>query len=141
MKQLLEIDDQLPHVYYDLGLNYNYLYQYDKAITAFEKSLQLYNEWDSKPWWVANYTQLGSAYHKTRQYNKEIELYKKAEQDFPDDHALTLRQAILSLSDADTIEANRYIEKYISIRQGRTQHRDRYRNRYCYDLLRSRYSE
>jgi tetratricopeptide (TPR) repeat protein len=105
----------LPHAYYDLGTAYSYLYQYDKAITAYEKSLQIYNEWDSKSWWVFNYTNLGTAYHKTGQYRKEKKLYKKAEQDFPNDPTLIYRQAILSLSEADTIEANRYIEKYISI--------------------------
>jgi tetratricopeptide (TPR) repeat protein len=93
------------------------LYQYDKAIIAYEKSLQIYNEWGSKPWWVFNYTGLGSAYHKTRQYKEEEELYKKAEQDFPDDPSLIERQAILSLSEGDTIIANRYIEKLISIRK------------------------
>jgi len=117
LKQLLEIDDQLPHTYYDLGTAYSSLYQYDKAITAYEKSLQIYNEWDSKPWWVLNYTRLGSAYHKTRQYKEEEELYMKAEQDFPDDPNLIYRQAILLFSEARTIEANRYIEKYISIRK------------------------
>ena len=115
LKQLLEIDDQLPHAYYDLGTCYSNLYQYDKAIIAYEKSLQIYNEWGSKPWWVFNYTGLGSAYHKTRQYKEEEELYKKAEQDFPDDPSLIERQAILSLSEGDTIPANRFIEKLISI--------------------------
>ena len=65
------------------------LYQYDKAINAYEKSLELYNKWDSKPWWIFNYTGLGNAYHKTKQYKKEKELYKKAEQDFPDDSLLS----------------------------------------------------
>ena len=35
--------------------------------------------------WVLNYINLGIAYHKTGQYKKEKKLYKKAEQDFPDD--------------------------------------------------------
>ena len=63
------------------------------------------------------YTDLGNAYHKTGQYKKEKKLYKKAEQDFPDDPDLIYRQAVLSLTEGDTIAANRYIEKYISNRK------------------------
>ena len=115
LKQLIEIDDQLPHVYYDLGYAYSVLYQYDKAIDSYEKSLQIYNEWGTKPWWVLNYTGAGSAYHKTKQYKKEEELYKKAEQDFPDDPLLIAMQIILSLSEEDFITAKKNIEKFISV--------------------------
>jgi tetratricopeptide (TPR) repeat protein len=112
LKQLLEIDDHLPHVYYDLGVAYDDLYQYDKAITAYEKSLEIYKEWSAKPWWMNNYTYLGYAYHKTSQYNKERELYKKAELDFPGDPAIIYNQTVLALSERDTIEANQLIKKY-----------------------------
>jgi tetratricopeptide (TPR) repeat protein len=114
LKQLLEIDNKLPHAYFDLGTSYLHLNQYDKAITVYEKSLEIYKEWGSKPWFVPNYTALGSAYHKTGQYKKEKELYFKAEQDFPDDYLLIYRQAVLSLTERDTITASKYIEKYIS---------------------------
>ena len=83
-KQILEFDDQQPSCYYQLGDYYNWLYQYDKAIPEFEKALEIYNKWGIKPWWYRNYTALGLAYHKTGQYKKEKKLYKKAEQDFPD---------------------------------------------------------
>ena len=114
LKQLLEIDDKLPHAYYDLGFSYFNLYQYDKAINAYEKSLEIYKEWGSKPWFAPNYTSLGSAYHMTGQYKKEKELYIKAGQDFPDDYPLIYREAVLSLIEKDSIAANKYIEKFIS---------------------------
>jgi tetratricopeptide (TPR) repeat protein len=91
------------------------LYQYDKAIPEFEKALEIYKKWDSKPMWAANYDQLGVAYHETGQYKKEKRLYKKAEQDFPDNLDIIYRQAILSLTDRDTIFANRDIEKIRTI--------------------------
>jgi tetratricopeptide (TPR) repeat protein len=114
-KQLLEFDNQLPRSYSNLGLNYNKLYQYDKAIPELEKALEIYKKWGSKPMWIDNYTQLGIAYHKTGKYTKEKELYKKAEQDFPNDPLVTQRQAILSFTKGDTVEATQFIEKYISI--------------------------
>ena len=117
LKQIQNIDDQLPGPYTNLGFTYNGLDQYDKAIPEFEKALEIYDKWDSKPWWVLTYTSLGLAYHITSQYKKEKTLYKKAEQDFPDDPDLISRQAILSLSEGDTITANQYIKKYRSIRK------------------------
>jgi tetratricopeptide (TPR) repeat protein len=115
LRQLLEFDDQMPWVYFNIGNDYNDLQQYDKAIIEFEKSLEIYKKWYSKPMWVWNYTSLGYAYHQLRQYKKETELYKKAEQDFPDDPDMIFRQSILSLSEGDTVMANQNIEKYISV--------------------------
>ena len=115
LRQLLEFDDQMPWVYFNIGNDYNSLQQYDKAIIEFEKSLEIYKKWDSKPMWVWNYTRFGYAFHQLRQYKTETELYRKAEQDFPNDPDLICMQTILSLTEGDTILANRYIEKYLSI--------------------------
>jgi TolB-like protein/tetratricopeptide (TPR) repeat protein len=117
LKQHLEIDDQLAAWHWQIGNAYQELYLYDKAIPEFEKTLEIYNKWGSRPAWVYCYTSLGYAYHKTGQYKKEKELYKKAEHDFPDDPDLIFRQAVLSLTEKDTIAANRYIRNYISIRK------------------------
>ena len=46
---------------------------------------------------------------------KEKKLYKKAEQDFPDDPDLLYRQAVLSFTEGDTAGALRYIEKLRSV--------------------------
>jgi tetratricopeptide (TPR) repeat protein len=114
-EQLIYLDDQDPGGYYTLGDLYWTMHQYDKAIPEFEKSLEIYKKWDSKPMWVPSYTELGESYHGTGQYKKEKKLYKKAEQDFPDDWFLTHNQAILALTEEDTVAANRYIEKFISL--------------------------
>jgi tetratricopeptide (TPR) repeat protein len=120
LKQALELDDQLPVVHQSLSYCYYSLYQYDKAIPEFEKALEIYNKWDSKPIWVYCYTLLGDSYHETGQYKKEKKLYKKAEHDFPDDYSLIYRQAILSLTERDTVAANDYIKKYISLLKERS---------------------
>jgi tetratricopeptide (TPR) repeat protein len=115
LKQLLEFDDQNPRIYYNLGKAYNDIYQYDNAFQAFEKALEIYIKWDSRPLWVNNYTHLGLAYHETGQYKKEKKLYIKAEHDFPNNGLIAMRQAILSFTEEDTLAAEKYIEKYISI--------------------------
>jgi len=116
LRQLQEIDDQLPVIYYAIGLAYLWkLDQYDKAIPELEKALEIYEKWDSKPSWVLNYVVLGNAYHKTGQFKKEKKLYRKAEQDFPNNSYLKYNQSILALSEDDTVAANKYIEEFTSI--------------------------
>jgi tetratricopeptide (TPR) repeat protein len=117
LKQIQEINDQWIHNWYNMGWNYSSLGQYDKAITVHEKSFELCKKMGIKPWFAQCYTNLGRAYHKTRQYRKEKELYKKGEQDFPDDPLIIYRQAILSLTVGNLKAANGYLEKYVSIRK------------------------
>jgi tetratricopeptide (TPR) repeat protein len=115
VNRLLEVDDELPATYYMLGFLYDNLQKYDKVIPPLEKSLEIYDKWDVKPVWFANYYYLGNAYHKTGQYKKEKKLYKKAEQDFPDNFDIVCRQVILSLTEGDTVSANDYIGKLTAI--------------------------
>lgn len=114
-KQLLEVDDQNPRFWYNLGNRYRQMYQFDNAVPAYEKSLEIYDKWNSKPLWILTYTQLGECYHATSHYKQERQLYKKAEKDFPDHRLLLERQAILALSEEKPKAANEYIEKYVSL--------------------------
>ncbi len=120
LRQYLEIDDQYPGTYYDIGLHYSSLNQYDKAIPEFKKCLDIYDKLNLKPWWIHNYIELGWAYHKTGQHKKEKKLYKKAEKDFPDNSALIWQEILLSLTEGDTITANNYIEKYKTLTRDRS---------------------
>jgi tetratricopeptide (TPR) repeat protein len=120
LKQLQEIDDQYSNPYSNSGYCYIVLHQYDKAIPELETVLKMYKKWDLKPGWVYDYTLLGYAYHETGQYRKEKHLYKKAEKYFPDDPELLSKQAILWLCKVDSIKANRYIEKYKSVQEGKS---------------------
>ena len=113
-RQLLEIDDQLPDMYFNMGTCYLDLQEYSKAIPEYEKALEIYEKWGTKPAWVLNYTYPGIAYHKTFQYKKEEKLYKKAEEDFPGDLDILYRQTVLQLAEKDTISANKSIEKILS---------------------------
>ncbi|HQK68999.1 MAG TPA: tetratricopeptide repeat protein [Bacteroidales bacterium] len=115
LKQYLEIDDQIPTVYYLLGGEYFGLGQIDQGIAQMEKCMDLYKKWKIKPQGYSDYTSLGYGYHKTGQYHKERRLYRKGESDFGDVFYLRRRQAILELSQGNTDAANEYIEKGISI--------------------------
>jgi tetratricopeptide (TPR) repeat protein len=112
LRQLQEIDDQLPVTYYSIGRAYAQgLNQYDKAIPELERSLEIYKKWGSKPSWVMNYIVLGESYHEAGQFKKEKNIYRKAEQDFPNNPNLIYRQTVLALTEGDTSTANKYIEK------------------------------
>jgi AraC-like DNA-binding protein/tetratricopeptide (TPR) repeat protein len=120
LMQLQQIDDQVPNTYYLLGLSYNVLEQWDKAIPEFEKNLEICNKLGAD--FMKNnsaYTELGYAYHKTGQLKKEKKLYKLAEKHIPDDGPLTSREAILSFTENDSPGAKRFIEKFISIHHHR----------------------
>jgi tetratricopeptide (TPR) repeat protein len=117
LRQFEALDDQSPVTHYFLGNAYYNLYQYKNAIPEFEKALEIYSKWNSKPMWIYNYILPAIACHWIGEYNKEAKFYKKAEHDFPGDPLIIRRQAILSFSKKDTISANQYIEKYISVRK------------------------
>jgi tetratricopeptide (TPR) repeat protein len=110
-RQLLEIDDQLPDVYTDIGYDFNRLNQYSKAIPELEKALEIYEKWGIKPLWSTNYASLGVAYLHTGQYEKVEKLYKNAEKYFPDDLGLTYRQCLFALVKEDTINFDKYLKK------------------------------
>jgi TolB-like protein/Tfp pilus assembly protein PilF len=114
-KLLIASDEEMPVPHSNLGGVYMEMKLYDKAIPEFEKELEIYEKWGSKPRWGAVYENLGYAYHKTGQYKKEKKLYKIAEKDFPDGQGIIERQAALSLTVGNTNAANEYIEKYKSI--------------------------
>ena len=113
VEQMINLNDKAPYNFVNLGDEYNKLLQYDKAIPEYERALEIYKEWGIRTSYVVNYTELGRAYHNSGQYRKERKLYKKAEKDFPENPSLMASQAVLSLAEGDTAEANRYISKSI----------------------------
>jgi tetratricopeptide (TPR) repeat protein len=114
-RQVLDYDNQSPADHAILGFSYNKIYQYEKAISEIEKAFEIYKKWGSKIVGNYNYTELGLAYHEMGNYKAEQELYRKAEQVFPNDRDIVRRQAILALSQGDTTSMKKYINKYITI--------------------------
>jgi tetratricopeptide (TPR) repeat protein len=116
IKEMIEMDNQAPYNYVNLGTEYNRLFQYDQSVKEDEKALELYDKLGLKPS-LELYTILGQGYHNTGQYRKERRLYKKAESDYPENVTIISQQAILALSEKDTLSASRHILKYKSLRR------------------------
>jgi AraC-like DNA-binding protein/tetratricopeptide (TPR) repeat protein len=114
LKMGQKIDDDDPSIPYLLGLSYNLIKQYDKAIPELENHLKISKKWSNdflKNNWA--YWMLGEAYNKTGQYRKERKLYREARHYIPETW-LTTREALLAFSEKDTNRANRYTAKYLA---------------------------
>ena len=118
LTQVLQIDDQMPNVYFLIGCTYNASKQYEKAIPEFEKAFELGHRW-AKDFLHEKYVyiNLGEAYRKTGQFKKALKLYEECEKLFPDFPDVTSKQAVLFLIKKDTAIARKYVEKYISARK------------------------
>jgi tetratricopeptide (TPR) repeat protein/AraC-like DNA-binding protein/TolB-like protein len=117
LRQLLALDDQNPMTWFNIGDCYYEMNEDYKAIPEFEKSLELFHKWGTKPYWGAFYYELGICYHRTGQYKKEKKLYMKADRDFPGDPGLMDQYAWLDFALGDTVGANRHLEDLISVRK------------------------
>jgi tetratricopeptide (TPR) repeat protein len=118
LKQLQQLDDQVPKIPNILGYTYLGIGQYEKAIQEYEKCLEIYRRWGRyylKDNWA--FPNLGYAYYKTGQFRKADRLYRKAEKYFIDNPNINDMQAMLALVENDSVTANGYIKKYIATKK------------------------
>ena len=123
-KLVLDNDPQARIVWYQQGLNYYRIYQYEKAIQCLEKALEIDKQWGGGWKWVYLYTVTGEAYHELGDHQKEKEIYELGLSILPDHPKIIYLQAVCALSQGETTEANDYIEKYRLIRE--TESREEY---------------
>jgi tetratricopeptide (TPR) repeat protein len=110
IKAILKIDDQSPFLYNSLGLVYLVgLKEYDLAIPAFRKAIDISKKWGSKPR-LEYFTRLGNAYHSNFQYEDEEKLYRQALRDFPNNPDIISKQARLLWAKGDTVKGIKYME-------------------------------
>ena len=115
---LLAIDDENPLRYENLGEAYWDLGQYDDALLAYEKQLEIYKKWGIRPRWINSYYKPAGLYFQKGKYEKARKLYRKAEKDFPEmnpNKRLIQMQAVLALCEGKTKAASAYLEKFKSI--------------------------
>ena len=99
-------------IWYDLGAGYNRIWQYEKAVEAFEKveeiSLERVGDWKYELF----YNEYGEALHKVGKHEKEKEIYKIGLRIYPNSYYITWNQVVCALSQGDTSKANEYIPKW-----------------------------
>ncbi len=116
-KLFIEIDPHNRKVWYQLGFDYTKIWKYEEAIDAFEKVFELDKQWGVPGIWKPTYLDLGGAYHKVGNHKREREVYEMGLELFPEYDRIIRLQAICALSQGDTIEANKYLARYITIRE------------------------
>jgi tetratricopeptide (TPR) repeat protein len=111
-KQLLSMDEQWPHVHYDIGNTYFYMHRYKEAAVEYEKALKMYSLKGLKPWWGNNYNQLGLCYCRTGQYRKAMRILKMGREDFPDFHKILLTMSQLSFLRGKNNAGEKYFSEW-----------------------------
>ena len=108
--QIQKFDDQIISSYYLSGQIYLMIFDYDKAIFEFQKVLDLYKKWGTKPERVDYYSDLVFAYYKAGRLVNAKRLLKNIEKEFPDETYLKYLNAFICYAEHDTIQANHYID-------------------------------
>ena len=118
LEQILNIDDQDYSSHRLLAITYFGEKKYDKAISEFEKTLELLSKWDKnylKDY--PNYGYHGMALYMSGQYKKEKKLLELAENYQPESPWIITERAVLCFAEKDTAKATIYIEKYRSYKK------------------------
>jgi tetratricopeptide (TPR) repeat protein/TolB-like protein len=117
LQQILNNDDQQPITYYMLGANYLDMGELEKAISALNKGLGIYEKWGIKPSWLSSfYGSLLQSYYRTGRCEEGKKLVQKYQKDYPNAN-LNHRRAILSFIEGDTVNGNKYVEEWLSIQK------------------------
>ena len=114
LEQVLELDDQLTYMHAWLGDMYRENNQLDKAISQYEKIMELSRKWGKQ--FLKDlpvYEVLINCYITKGQISKARKLYKEAERNCPNLSYLPLQHVWISFTEKDTAAAIKYYEKYM----------------------------
>jgi tetratricopeptide (TPR) repeat protein len=113
--ELSEKEPQNRFILNNIGDLNRLMHNYDKEIEAYEKYIAIDTKWGVTSKWIWPYVELGDAYHIKGNHKREAELYNEALEMRPDYPRIILRQARCALSLGDTLKANEFISKTLSI--------------------------
>ena len=117
LRQIETLDQDNPVVCYNLGIRYGSLQLYEKAIPEYERALDIYNKWKVKQVAPKYYFMLGSACYKAGKMQKAKRIYRNVEKIYPENIATIYNYAVFEISQGNSKEAERLIEKYKSLRK------------------------
>jgi TolB-like protein len=99
----------------DLGITYcDFTWQFEKAITAFEKVMEIDMERGSNWKFESFYDNYGEALHRVGNHEREKEISEIGLNVFPNSNFILYRQAVCALSQGNTAEANEVLVKYMA---------------------------
>ena len=115
MKDYLKINPYCMNKMYAIGWASFNTEQWENAIEAFEKNVDIYKKFDKKSW-IWTYILLGKAYHEVGDHKKEEKIYELGLELWPNAKLRIVHlEAICALSQGDTTTANEYLAEFRSI--------------------------
>jgi tetratricopeptide (TPR) repeat protein len=99
----------------DIGYNYLFLEQNQKAVEAFKKVENISTEWGGDWKFINYYIYFGLACHKAGIHDKEAMVYKTGLKLFPDNMGIIYYQARCAIATGDTSKATGLINKLVKI--------------------------
>jgi tetratricopeptide (TPR) repeat protein len=115
MKDYLKINPYCMNKLYAIGWASFNTEQYENAIEAFERNVDIYKKFDKKSW-IWTYILLGKAYHEVGDHKKEKKIYELGLELWPNAKLRIVHlEAICALSQGDTTTANEYLAEFRSI--------------------------
>ena len=112
IEDILELDSSFHNHWFNLGLEYIKIKEYDRALEALNQGLALYPDKDNSTL-VQIYISISFCHHQTNRYQQEIEILDSASRIFPDHAGITGRYVINSHARVRYTEADYYRNKLI----------------------------
>jgi tetratricopeptide (TPR) repeat protein len=103
------------HTWFDLGISYMQVHQYENAVHAFQEAFNVSDRYGSDWKWRWIYTSAGYCYHVLGDHDQEKKIYELGLRVFPGEEEIIFRQAVCALSLEDINKAHHSIETYRSI--------------------------
>ncbi len=117
IKQLIEIDDQIPLYWHQLGFAYYKLFEYEQAVQSWEQIFRIHEQWGTDYQNPYVYFLMGDAYHKLEEHDKEEKILALGNRVYPNAIMIQQHQAICAFSKGETQKAEEILVEYRSIRQ------------------------
>lgn len=114
IEEILELDSTFHNHWFNLGLENIKIKEYDRALVALNRGLDLYPDKDNSTL-VQIYISISFCYHQTNRYQQEIEILDSASVIFPDHAGITGRYVINSHARVRYTEADHFRNKLILI--------------------------
>jgi tetratricopeptide (TPR) repeat protein len=112
IEEILALDSSFHNHWFNLGLEYIKIKEYDRALAALNQGLALYPDKDNSTL-VQIYISISYCHHQSDRYQQEIEILDSASVIFPDHAGITGRYVINSHARVRYTEAEYYRNKLI----------------------------
>ncbi len=117
IKRLIEIDEQNPLYWHQLGFAYYKLFEYKEAVQSWEQLFRIHKQWGTDYQNPYAYFLMGDACHKLGEHEKEEKILALGHRVYPNAIMIQQHQAICAYSMGETQKAENILVEYKSIRQ------------------------